>query len=94
MNNPPKRPKKALAKKQSLPPGWDEERVRKVLAHYENQSDDEAVAEDEAAYERQGQTVMIVPAELVPEIRQLLARQGVRRLHPIQPPSNAARRKA
>ena len=31
-----------------FPPGWDEERVQKVLAHYETQSEDEAVAEDEA----------------------------------------------
>jgi len=34
-----------------FPPGWDEERVRKVLAHYEEQTEDEAVAEDEAAFE-------------------------------------------
>ena len=33
------------------PTGWDEERVRRVLEHYETQSDEEAVAEDEAAYE-------------------------------------------
>jgi len=32
-----------------FPPGWDEDRVRRVLEHYERQSDDEAVAEDEAA---------------------------------------------
>jgi hypothetical protein len=31
--------------------GWDAERVRRVLEHYEAQSDEEAVAEDEAAYE-------------------------------------------
>ena len=28
-------------------PGWDEERVRCVLEHYETQSEEEAVAEDE-----------------------------------------------
>lgn len=33
------------------PAGWDEKRVRRVLKHYEAQSDEEAVAEDEAAYE-------------------------------------------
>ena len=33
------------------PAGWDEQRVRRVLEHYEAQSDEEAVAEDEAAYE-------------------------------------------
>jgi hypothetical protein len=34
-----------------FPAGWDEERVRRVLEHYENQTDDEALAEDEAASE-------------------------------------------
>ncbi len=32
-----------------FPPDWDEERVRRVIAHYEEQSEDRAVAEDEAA---------------------------------------------
>ena len=34
-----------------LPPEWNEERVQHVLVHYESQTDEEAVAEDEAAYE-------------------------------------------
>jgi hypothetical protein len=63
------------AKTQKFPPGWNEERVRKVLAHYENQSEDEAVAEDEAAFEAEGQAVMIVPTDLVPAIRQMIARR-------------------
>jgi hypothetical protein len=62
---------------QRFPPGWDEQRVQKVLAHYENQTEDEAVAEDEAAYEAEGQTVMIVPSDLVPALRQLIARRKV-----------------
>lgn len=33
-----------------FPPGWDEERVKKVLSHYEEQTEREAVAEDEAAF--------------------------------------------
>ncbi len=57
-----------------FPPGWDAERVRKVLAHYEEQTEDEAVAEDEAAFEDPTQTVMEVPNELVPAIRELLAK--------------------
>ena len=56
-----------------FPPGWDEERVRRVLAHYESQDADEAVAEDEAAFEDLTQTVMAVPKELAPEIRALIA---------------------
>ncbi len=61
-------------KRPTLPPGWDQQRVRKVLAHYENQTEDEAVAEDEAAFRTEGQTVMIVPTELVPAVRRLIAR--------------------
>ena len=37
-----------------FPPGWDLERVKKVLSHYESQSEEEAVAEDEAAFETPG----------------------------------------
>ena len=57
-----------------FPPGWDEERVRQVLTHYEEQTEDEAVAEDEAALEESTQTVMAVPYELVPAIRELIAK--------------------
>ncbi len=57
-----------------FPPGWDEERVRKVLAHYEQQSEEEAVAEDEAAFEDSTQTVIEVSKELLPAIRELIAK--------------------
>jgi len=45
-----------------------------VLAHYESQSEEEAVAEDEAAFETSGQTVIEVPTEIVPAIRELIAK--------------------
>ena len=57
-----------------FPPGWDEERVRKVITHYEELTEDEAVAEDEAAFEDSTQTVMEVPNELVPAVRELIAK--------------------
>jgi hypothetical protein len=57
-----------------FPPGWDEARVRQVLAHYEEQTEEEAVAEDEAALAESTQTVMEVPHELVPAIRELIAK--------------------
>jgi len=56
-----------------LPPGWDEERVRRVLAHYETQTEEEAVAEDKAAFEDPTQTMMEIPTELVPLVRELIA---------------------
>jgi hypothetical protein len=58
-----------------FPPGWDEARVRRVLEHYENQSDEEAVAEDEAAFEPPTHTAMEVPVDLVPEIREMIAKR-------------------
>ena len=57
------------------PTGWDEERVRRVLEHYETQSDEEAVAEDEAACEATTHTAMDVPVELVPTVRELIAKR-------------------
>jgi hypothetical protein len=58
---------------QKFPPGWDAERVKALLSHYEGLSEDEQVAEDEAAQQDTGQTVIAVPKELLPAIRQLLA---------------------
>lgn len=59
----------------NFPPGWNEERVRDVLAHYEAQSPEEAVAEDEAAYETTTHTLMGIPVNLVPKVRELIAGQ-------------------
>jgi hypothetical protein len=58
-----------------FPPGWDEARVRRVLAQYEEQTEDEAVAEDEAAVEDRTHTVMEIPSELVPAVRELIAKR-------------------
>ena len=55
-----------------FPPGWDEARVRDLIEHYESQTEDEAVAEDEAAYEDRSHTVMLIPNDLVPAVRALL----------------------
>ena len=57
-----------------FPAGWDESRVRDVLTHYEAQSEEAAVAEDEAAYEDPSHTFMEVPKALVPRVRELIAK--------------------
>ncbi len=62
-----------------FPPGWDEERVRRVLAYYEHQTEEEAVAEDEAAYEQEDQSMVEVPYELVPKVRSLIAKHQLRK---------------
>jgi hypothetical protein len=59
--------------KSEFPAGWDEDRVKRVLDHYENQTEDEAIAEDEAAYESTTHTAVSVPIELLPAVRDLLA---------------------
>ncbi len=56
-----------------LPPGWDEERVQRVLQHYDSLTEEEQVAEDEAVLQDSTQTVMAIPKELVPTVRTLLA---------------------
>jgi len=58
-----------------FPPGWDEARVKRVLEHYEAQTPEEAVAEDEAAYESTTHTAMEVPVDLVPTVRELIAKR-------------------
>ena len=58
-----------------FPPGWDENRVRRVLEHYENQSEEEAVAEDEASWDNTTHTTMEIPVDLVPRVRELLAKR-------------------
>ena len=60
---------------QKLPPGWDEKRIQELISHYENQTEDEEFAEIEAAHEAKDVTLMAIPAELVPEVRALLARK-------------------
>lgn len=60
----------------NYPVGWNEERVDRVLEHYESQSDEEAVAEDEAAYADTKETAMAVPVDLVPAVRALIAKQA------------------
>ncbi len=59
-------------KRNRFPAGWDEARVRRLLDHYERQTEDEALAEDEAAFRLRGQTVMVVPKGLVREITRLI----------------------
>jgi allophanate hydrolase subunit 1 len=61
-------------KKSKFPKGWNEDKVHRVLAHYENQTEVEALAEDEAAYEDITQTTIDIPIELVPAVRELIAK--------------------
>ena len=65
----------ALKDPNRYPPGWDRERVRRLIQRYESQTDEEAIAEDEAAFEDQTRTTVEIPNELLPTVRKLLAQQ-------------------
>lgn len=64
-----KKPRKA-----DLPAGWTHDRVKDVAAHYEGQSEADALAEDEAAFKGRPETMVEIPHELLPRVRRLLAK--------------------
>lgn len=57
-----------------FPQGWDKERVRSALKHYEEQTEEEVVAEDEAGFENQTESTVQIPVELLPAFRELIAK--------------------
>ena len=61
-------------KSNKFPAGLDEQSVRELVDYYDSQTDDDAVAEHEAALSGSTATLMEVPVELVPVFRDLIAR--------------------
>lgn len=59
-------------KQNEFPPGWDEERVSNVIDYYDKQTEDDAVAEAEAALQDESCTLMAIPTELVPAVLELI----------------------
>jgi len=59
-----------------FPPGWDADRVERLIAHYDALDEAQQVAEDEAAQEQPSQTTVVVPVEFMPAIRQMFAQKG------------------
>ncbi len=59
---------------QRFPKGWDEQRVKRLLAELDTRTDEEWIAADEeAAADGGDQVVITVPATLLPEVRRLIA---------------------
>ena len=67
-------------KQNEFPLGWDEERVQSVIDYYENQTEDEAIAEAEAGLQDESITLMEVPTELVPVVLELISKHSVENL--------------
>ena len=57
-----------------FPKGWDEERVSDLLTHYETQSEEECVAEDEIIWLHPEQSMMEVPSRIALAVRELIAK--------------------
>jgi len=60
-------------KQGAFPEEWNEARVRRVIAHYEQQSEEKAGTEDEAAFESTTQTFIEVPNELLEGYQEMSA---------------------
>lgn len=61
------------------PRGWNRQKVQDLIDYYENQTEDEAVAEAEAAFNDPRQTVVLVPTALLPKVHKLLSSYSTRR---------------
>jgi len=69
--NPPSRRDRNV-----YPKGWDRKRVEALAKYYDSQSDDEAIAEAEAAYKDGSFAMMAIPWKLVPQVHRLLSRRA------------------
>jgi hypothetical protein len=58
------------------PKGWDRKRVQALAAYYDNQSDQDAIAEFNAAFDDERSAMIQVPLELVPKVQKLLAKRA------------------
>ncbi len=70
-----------MKKQNEFPPGWNEEKVQSVIAYYDKQTEDEAVAEAEEALQNESSMLIEVPIELVPAVRELIAKHAAQN-HP------------
>ena len=73
---PSRATRKARKDGHRYPKGWDARSIKALAAHYDNQSEDDAVAEHEAAYRSTLVTMMAIPVDLVPKVQKLLAKRA------------------
>ena len=62
-----------MSEARKLAKGSDEERFGEVIKYYDSLDDEGWAAEDEAAFNDPNNAVMVIPKELVPAVRKLLA---------------------
>lgn len=71
-----KRRPRAIRDPNRYPKGLNRKKVRKLIDYYENQTDEEAIAEAEAAYREPKTTMMQIPNELVPQVQKLISKRA------------------
>ena len=62
-------------KKNRFPKGFDEAKIRGIADHYDGQSEDDAVIEDDAAWEKTAVAFVEVPRDLVDEVQALIRKR-------------------
>lgn len=65
-----------MSKASRFPKGWDEKKVKRVLRHYERQTPEQAMAEDERAYRSRKFSLVSVPVELLDKVRKLIYKKA------------------
>lgn len=68
--------RKRRPKREPFPTGAERKRLQALADYYDNQSDEEAIAEAEAAYNSTDSVMMQIPLALVPKVQRLLSRAG------------------
>ncbi len=63
-----------VKKRQKLPAGWTEEKVKSIIDYYDNQSEQDAIREAEEVFGDDRCTVMEIPVSLVDKVRALIER--------------------
>jgi hypothetical protein len=58
------------------PKGWNRAKVESIIAYYDAQSEEDAIAEADAAWENSHTSLVRVPVDLVPEVEALVAKRS------------------
>jgi len=74
------------------PKGWNKKKIDALIKHYEEQTEDEEVAEDEAAFNDPDQTVVLIPRALLPKVNKLLSAHSARKKSPAADRAKTRRR--
>ncbi|HEY3320806.1 MAG TPA: hypothetical protein VGP72_10110 [Planctomycetota bacterium] len=64
------------SRRQPLPKGWSAKDVAEEAAYYDNQTDEEAIAEMEEGFKKGSEVIVVIPKKLLPAVKRLIARAG------------------